>query len=93
MPDVEDPLLRDCCLLPWFPEKMMDDEWMKQLSAETTLESARNQLSEFSLKVCVHSRSLMLSAHRKTSLSIVCLFVGTNFQTIFFSFFFFFTRF
>lgn len=50
MPDVEDPLLRDCCLLPWFPEKMVDEEWMKQLSAETTLESARNQLSEFSLK-------------------------------------------
>ena len=53
LPDVEDPLVRDCCLLPWFPDKLMDEEWIKQLSAETTLESARNKLKEIQMKVCL----------------------------------------
>ncbi|XP_068745174.1 tubulin--tyrosine ligase-like protein 12 [Montipora capricornis] len=41
---VEDPLTRDCCLLPWFPDKLTDREWIKQLSDEVTLDSTRNQL-------------------------------------------------
>lgn len=49
---VEDPLVRDCCLLPWFPDKLTDEEWIKQLSTETTMESARSQLREIHLKVC-----------------------------------------
>ena len=51
--DVEDPLVRDCCLLPWFSDKLMDEEWIKQLSAETTLESARNKLKQIQMKVCL----------------------------------------
>ncbi|XP_015779329.1 PREDICTED: tubulin--tyrosine ligase-like protein 12 [Acropora digitifera] len=47
---VEDPLVRDCCLLPWFPDKLTDEEWIKQLSTETTMESARSQLREIHLK-------------------------------------------
>ena len=45
--------MRDCCLLPWFPEKLTDKEWIKQLSAKTALESVKNKLEERQMKVCV----------------------------------------
>ena len=53
LPRFEEPLIRDCSLLPWFPDKLSDKEWIKQLSAETTLESTRNKLKEIQIKVCI----------------------------------------
>lgn len=44
--------MRECCLLPWFPEKLTDKEWIDKLSDETTLEFVRNELSALQTKVC-----------------------------------------
>lgn len=49
-PDVKEPLMRECCLLPWFPEKVTDKEWIDKLSDETTLEFVRKELSAMQLK-------------------------------------------
>lgn len=51
-PDVKEPLMRECCLLPWFPEKVTDKEWIDKLSDETTLEFVRKELSAMQMKVC-----------------------------------------
>ena len=50
----EEPLIRDCCLLPWFPDKLTDKEWLEQLSSEFTLEYAKKQLSDVQMKVCIY---------------------------------------
>lgn len=47
--------MRECCLLPWFPERLTDKEWINKLSAESTLEFVRKELSVLQIKVCVHS--------------------------------------
>ncbi|XP_073238294.1 tubulin--tyrosine ligase-like protein 12 [Porites lutea] len=46
----KEPLIRDCCLLPWFPDKLTDKEWLEQLSSEFTLEYAIKQLSDVQMK-------------------------------------------
>ena len=51
-PHVKEPLMRECCLLPWFPEKLTDKEWIDKLSDETTLEFVRKELSAMQMKVC-----------------------------------------
>ena len=50
----EEPLIRDCCLLPWFPDKLTDKEWLAQLSSEFTLEYTIKQLSDVQMKVCIY---------------------------------------
>lgn len=52
LPHVKEPLMRECCLLPWFPEKLTDKEWIDKLSDETTLEFVRKELSALQTKVC-----------------------------------------
>ena len=44
--------MRECCLLPWFPDKLSDKEWINKLSAESTLEFVRKELSVLQMKVC-----------------------------------------
>ena len=50
----EELLIRDCCLLPWFPDKLTDKEWLAQLSSEFTLEYTIKQLSDVQMKVCIY---------------------------------------
>lgn len=50
----EEPLIRDCCLLPWFPDKLTDKEWLAQLSSEFTFEYTIKQLSDVQMKVCIY---------------------------------------
>lgn len=52
LPHIKEPIMRECCLLPWFPEKLTDEEWINKLSDETTLEFVRKELSELQMKVC-----------------------------------------
>ena len=47
--------MRECCLLPWFPEKLTDKEWVGKLSDKTTLEFVRKELSALQMKVCSFS--------------------------------------
>ena len=49
--------MRECCLLPWFPEKLTDKEWIDKLSNKTTLEFVRKELSALQMKVCSFSIS------------------------------------
>lgn len=72
MQGVEDPVIRDCCLLPWFPDKLTDEEWIKQLSTETTMESARSQLREIHLKVCLCVEKFVLIVKRLQSTGLYC---------------------
>ena len=50
----EEPLIRDCSLLPWFPDKLTDKGWLAQLSSEFTLEYTIKQLSDVQMKVCIY---------------------------------------
>ncbi|KAL9984252.1 hypothetical protein ACROYT_G006525 [Oculina patagonica] len=50
LPHVKEPLMRECCLLPWFPEKLTDKEWINKLSAESTLEFVQKELSVLQIK-------------------------------------------
>ena len=57
LPHITEPIMRECCLLPWFPEKLADKEWIDKLSDETTLEYVRKELSAMQMKVCSFSIS------------------------------------
>ena len=46
-----EPLLRDCSLLPWFPDKLEDENWIKQLTAERAIDLVREELSAMQMKV------------------------------------------
>ena len=52
---IKEPIMRECCLLPWFPEKLTDKEWVGKLSDKTTLEFVRKELSALQMKVCSFS--------------------------------------
>ena len=52
LPHIKEPIMRECCLLPWFPEKLTDKEWIDKLSNETTLEFVRKELSALQMEVC-----------------------------------------
>ena len=57
LPQIKEPIMRECCLLPWFPEKLTDKEWIDKLSNKTTLEGVRKELSALQMKVCSFSIS------------------------------------
>lgn len=48
---ITEPLLRDCSLLSWFPDKLEDENWIKQLTSERATELVREELSAMQKKV------------------------------------------
>lgn len=56
--------MRECCLLPWFPDKLSDKEWIDKLSAESTLEFVRKELSVLQMKVCSFQNYSVLTISR-----------------------------
>lgn len=44
--------MRECCLLLWFFEKLIDKEWIDKLFDEIILEFVRKEFSELQMKVC-----------------------------------------
>lgn len=77
----EETIIRDCCLLPWFPDKLTDKEWLAQLSSEFTLEYAIKQLSDVQMKVCIYF-SVKTDCNLKNGANLTAVLLLKNVQNL-----------